>query len=60
MAHDHLPSPATAHRGRLAAVFALTVAVLVVEVAGAALVVGSVAAVVRHESPAEPERETVP
>jgi drug/metabolite transporter (DMT)-like permease len=28
--------------------------------AGAALVVGSVAAVVRHESPAEPERETVP
>jgi drug/metabolite transporter (DMT)-like permease len=28
--------------------------------AGAALVVGSVAAVVRRESPAEPERETVP
>ena len=28
--------------------------------AGAALVVGSVAAVVRHESPAGPERETVP
>ena len=28
--------------------------------AGAALVVGSVAAVVRHESAAEPERETVP
>jgi len=28
--------------------------------AGAALVVGAVAAVVRHESPAEPDRETVP
>jgi cobalt-zinc-cadmium efflux system protein len=37
MAHDHHPSAAAAHRGRLAAVFALTVAVLVVELAGAAL-----------------------
>jgi drug/metabolite transporter (DMT)-like permease len=34
--------------------------VTLVTLAGAALVVGSVAAVVRHESPAEPERETVP
>jgi cobalt-zinc-cadmium efflux system protein len=37
MAHDHHTSVAAAHRGRLAAVFALTLAVLVVEVAGAAL-----------------------
>ena len=37
MAHDHHHSAAAAHRGRLAAVFAVTVAVLVVEVAGAAL-----------------------
>jgi cobalt-zinc-cadmium efflux system protein len=37
MAHDHHTSAAAAHRDRLAAVFALTVVVLVVEVAGAAL-----------------------
>jgi cobalt-zinc-cadmium efflux system protein len=37
MAHDHVGSAAAAHRGRLAAVFAVTVAVLVVEVVGAAL-----------------------
>ena len=37
MAHDHHHSAAAAHRGRLRAVFAITVAVLVVEVAGAAL-----------------------
>jgi cobalt-zinc-cadmium efflux system protein len=37
MAHDHHRSPAAAHRGRLAAVFVVTVAVLVVEVVGAAL-----------------------
>jgi cobalt-zinc-cadmium efflux system protein len=37
MAHDHHTSAAAAHRGPLAAVFALTVVVLVVEVAGAAL-----------------------
>src|SRR4029453_360043 len=37
MAHDHAPSAAATHRGRLAAVFAITVVVLVVEVAGAAL-----------------------
>ena len=37
MSHDHRSSPAGAHRGRLAAVFAITVAVLVVEVVGAAL-----------------------
>jgi cobalt-zinc-cadmium efflux system protein len=37
MAHDHAPSAAASHRGRLATVFAITVAVLVVEVAGAAL-----------------------
>jgi cobalt-zinc-cadmium efflux system protein len=37
MAHDHGLSPAAAHRGRLRAVLALTVAVLLVEVAGAAL-----------------------
>ena len=59
MAHDH-HSAAAAHRGRLAVVFAITVALLLVEVAGAALVVGSVATVVRHESPADREPETVP
>jgi cobalt-zinc-cadmium efflux system protein len=37
MAHDHDHSAAAAHRGRLAAVFAITLAVLVVEVVGAAL-----------------------
>jgi cobalt-zinc-cadmium efflux system protein len=37
MDHDHLPSAAASHRGHLATVFGLTVAVLVVEVAGAAL-----------------------
>jgi cobalt-zinc-cadmium efflux system protein len=37
MAHDHAPSSAAAHRGRLATVFAVTVAVLVVELVGAAL-----------------------
>jgi cobalt-zinc-cadmium efflux system protein len=37
MDHDHLPSAAASRRGRLATVFGLTVAVLVVEVAGAAL-----------------------
>ena len=37
MAHDHQPTVAAASRGRLAAVLALTVAVLVVEVAGAFL-----------------------
>jgi cobalt-zinc-cadmium efflux system protein len=37
MGHDHHRSATAAHRGRLSAVFAITVAVLVVEVAGAAL-----------------------
>jgi cobalt-zinc-cadmium efflux system protein len=37
MAHDHAPSAAAGHRGRLGAVLAITVVVLVVEVAGAAL-----------------------
>ena len=37
MAHDHAPSAAAEHRGRLTAVLAITVVVLVVEVAGAAL-----------------------
>ena len=37
MAPDHDHSAAAAHRGRLAAVFAITLAVLVVEVVGAAL-----------------------
>jgi cobalt-zinc-cadmium efflux system protein len=37
MAHDHQHSAAGAHRGRLALVFAITVAVLLVEVAGAAI-----------------------
>ena len=37
MGHDHHRSATAAHRGRLLAVFAITVAVLVVEVAGAAL-----------------------
>ena len=37
MVHDHSPSATAAHRGRLSAVLAITVAVLVVEVAGAAL-----------------------
>jgi cobalt-zinc-cadmium efflux system protein len=37
MAHDHAPSAAAAHRGRLGAVLAITVVVLVVEVAGSAL-----------------------
>jgi cobalt-zinc-cadmium efflux system protein len=37
MAHDHSPSAAASHRGRLGAVLAITVAVLVVEVAGSAL-----------------------
>jgi cobalt-zinc-cadmium efflux system protein len=37
MAHDHAPSAAAEHRGRLAAVLAITMVVLVVEVAGAAL-----------------------
>ena len=36
MAHEHHHSPAAASRGRLAAVFALTVAVLAAQVAGAA------------------------
>jgi cobalt-zinc-cadmium efflux system protein len=37
MAHDHAPSAAGAHRGRLAAVFAVTLVILVVELVGAAL-----------------------
>jgi cobalt-zinc-cadmium efflux system protein len=37
MSHDHHRSAAAEHRGRLAVVFAITVAVLVVEVVGAAL-----------------------
>ena len=37
MAHDHAPSAAATHRGHLAAVLAITMVVLVVEVAGAAL-----------------------
>jgi cobalt-zinc-cadmium efflux system protein len=37
MAHDHHHSAAGAHRGRLTAVFAITLAVLAVEVVGAAL-----------------------
>jgi cobalt-zinc-cadmium efflux system protein len=37
MAHDHHHSAAAAHRGRLAAVFAITVVVLVAELVGAAL-----------------------
>jgi cobalt-zinc-cadmium efflux system protein len=37
MAHDHGHSATGAHRGRLAAVFAITLVVLVVEVVGAAL-----------------------
>jgi cobalt-zinc-cadmium efflux system protein len=37
MAHDHAPSAAAAHRGRLAAVFAITLVILVVELVGAAL-----------------------
>jgi len=37
MAQDHAPSAAASHRGRLVAVLAITVVVLVVEVAGAAL-----------------------
>jgi cobalt-zinc-cadmium efflux system protein len=37
MSHDHHHSAAAEHRGRLAVVFAITVAVLVVEVVGAAL-----------------------
>jgi cobalt-zinc-cadmium efflux system protein len=37
MAHDHAPSAAAGYRGRLGAVLAITVVVLVVEVAGAAL-----------------------
>ncbi|HJU01456.1 MAG TPA: cation diffusion facilitator family transporter [Actinomycetes bacterium] len=37
MAHDHAPSAAATYRGRLGAVLAITVAVLVVEVVGAAL-----------------------
>jgi cobalt-zinc-cadmium efflux system protein len=37
MAHDHQHSAAAGHRGRLAVVFAITVAVLLVEVAGAAI-----------------------
>jgi cobalt-zinc-cadmium efflux system protein len=37
MAHDHARSAAAAHRGRLTAVFAVTLAVLVVELVGAAL-----------------------
>jgi cobalt-zinc-cadmium efflux system protein len=37
MAHDHARSAAAAHHGRLAAVFAVTVVVLVVELVGAAL-----------------------
>jgi cobalt-zinc-cadmium efflux system protein len=37
MAHDHHHSAAAAHRGRLASVFAITMAVLLVEVVGAAL-----------------------
>ena len=37
MARDHAHSAAAAHRGRLTAVFAVTVAVLVVELVGAAL-----------------------
>ena len=37
MAHDHHLSAATAHRGRLAVVFAITLVVLVVEVVGAAI-----------------------
>jgi cobalt-zinc-cadmium efflux system protein len=37
MAHDHAHSAAAAHRGRLTAVFAVTLVVLVVELVGAAL-----------------------
>ena len=37
MAHDHHRSAAAVHRGRLAVVFAITLAVLVVEVVGAVL-----------------------
>ncbi|HWD43123.1 MAG TPA: cation diffusion facilitator family transporter [Actinomycetota bacterium] len=37
MAHDHAPSAAAAHRGRLTAVFAVTLAILVIELVGAAL-----------------------
>ena len=37
MAHDHRHSAAAGHRGRLAVVFAITMAVLLVEVVGAAL-----------------------
>src|SRR5215207_6305863 len=37
MAHDHARSAAAAHHGRLAAVFAVTVVVFVVELVGAAL-----------------------
>jgi cobalt-zinc-cadmium efflux system protein len=37
MAHDHHHSAAAAHRGRLTVVFAITLAVLLVEVVGAAL-----------------------
>jgi cobalt-zinc-cadmium efflux system protein len=37
MVHDHAPSAAAEHRGRLATVLAITMVVLVVEVAGAAL-----------------------
>jgi cobalt-zinc-cadmium efflux system protein len=37
MAHDHAHSAAAAHRGRLAAVFAVTMVILVVELVGAAL-----------------------
>jgi cobalt-zinc-cadmium efflux system protein len=37
MAHDHAPSAAGAHRGRLTAVFAVTLVILVVELVGAAL-----------------------
>jgi cobalt-zinc-cadmium efflux system protein len=37
MAHDHAPSAAAAHRDRLAAVFAITLVILVVELVGAAL-----------------------
>ena len=37
MAHDNHHSAAAAHRGRLAVVFAITVALLLVEVAGAAI-----------------------
>jgi cobalt-zinc-cadmium efflux system protein len=37
MAHDHAHSAAAAHRGRLTAVFAVTLVILVVELVGAAL-----------------------